>query len=403
MESRKIYSSTGNNSDNLNQDALGQNKNNLLISSVLIICLYLIPNLLFLWKYFDQYLTPIWIPAIIYTIVSIIIVFAPTKTTCLKLPAKYQTVLFFVAVGLLALAFTFLVKRFNPVNIGNGRYPALFAFINDVAQGIFPYSTKNFVSGFPFLFVLALPFYFLGDLGLWQIFSFIVFAVIVYLYGYHHYRDKLKVMVLLSISPMFLYEIVARSELFSNMVSVILYYLLFKAIFRRQNIFIIILLGVVGGFLLSTRGIVLLAYIIFMGYLYRQGRFNYIALIIALGVGFAITIIPFMLWNLPQFIELGPFAIQMLYIPKWFLFLLVLLAAYFAFKVKSEKQMNFAIAITMFVAVLYPFLVAVLNFGLAATLFSDKFDISYFNFAQPFFLLALNWPVKEKALYEPAG
>ncbi|MDP5045194.1 MAG: hypothetical protein NWQ06_09475, partial [Leeuwenhoekiella sp.] len=91
-------------------------------------------------------------------------------------------------------------------------------------NGNYPYSALDHLGGktsnLPTLFLIGLPFYLLGDVGLLQSFTFLVFAGII---------DKLikspairiVSLLLLMSSLWYLYEIVVKSDLVSNTILVI--------------------------------------------------------------------------------------------------------------------------------------------------------------------------------------
>ncbi|MCH8285554.1 hypothetical protein IIB79_03405, partial [candidate division KSB1 bacterium] len=225
-----------------------------------------------------------------------------------------------------ALVLWLLMRQFNPEEIQVGRYPALHDWIQRMLNGDFPYSSDVPHTGFPFWFLIAYPFYLLGDLGLLQIFCFVLFAFLLETRQNADRIYKLQIIALLLLSPIFMYEIVVRSDLFSNMVIVLLYLNLcerYLSKFKFSNI----VLGFAGGLLLSTRAIVLIPFIIFFGHHFKtQPIKNSVYFVCSGGVGFVLTVIPFLIWDFASFLADGPFSRQSAYIQIWQL-ILVLVAA----------------------------------------------------------------------------
>jgi hypothetical protein len=279
--------------------------------------------------------------------------------------------------------------QFDPEKIAVGRYPAMYEWISRLLGGEFPYSSGVNPSGFPFLFIMAVPGYILGDLGLFQLFSFLIFALIIHLGCSKNDLSRFRGILLLIASPIFLFEIVVRSDLFSNMVMVILYLLIFQLYGRSRGYISPMLLGLAGGLLISTRGVVFLIYIIFFLYMIRMHRFKYGLFIFSMLAGFVLTLVPFLIWNTKHFVESGPFAIQLSYIPIWVFILSIIASVACGLGIKSLKGIYTSISVILFGVVFIAFVISIVGFGLTESVLGDRFDISYFSFTLPFLLLSL--------------
>jgi len=370
--------------------------NRIFTTDSLLAFIYLFTNILFIWKYGIEYYGPAWIIPIIYAVIICALIFAPLDKIKLRLSVKAQAIIYFSFVALTAIGLTFLMTRFDPANIGCARFPAMLDWISNLFSGKYPYAPGAFTSGFPFLFISALPFYLLGDIGLYQIFSFIVFAAIIFYKHYGQFIAKLKMLLLLIASPLFMYEVVVRSELFSNMVIILLYLTILQSIFSRKGKAACVILGFIGGLLLSTRGIVLLIYIIFLGSMFRQYHYNYRVFLISLVAGFGLTLLPFMLWNWDCFIDCGPFTVQMWYCPKWLLALSIVASIVCGMSLKSSAKIFFTISVLLFSIVTVSFAIRILEFGFKDTVLQNFYDISYYCLAQPFLLLSFGLAAKAR-------
>ena len=302
-------------------------------------------------------------------------------------------VFYFAATFMLALLLALIMKRFDPAVIQVGRAPAIEEWLSRLLSGQYPYGAPVHPSGFPFLFVLALPFYWLGDVGYLQIFSFMVFAFLVYRWSGDS-KNRLFRLSLLILSPVFLYEVVVRSDLFSNMVILILFLMMFYTIVRKPSIKLgwIFLLGCVGGLLLSTRGIVFTIFIVFLGTVFKKHLKRAAVFSVGGMAVFAATLAPFMVWNISTFMNHGPFAIQSAYLPLWLLILCMVTCAVCARKLSSIQAAISAVALILFGLVLVPFVQAVFAKGWRSIVFEDGFDIAYFSFTLPFLILSIHFP-----------
>lgn len=360
-------------------------------SNLLLIVIYLLANSLFVWKYATGLFSPIMATLLYLCLMTVIIVFLFRDFRQFHLSVNtdyvYTMVLIVLAIGLVII-----MKQFDPTQVSVGRYPALHGWLERLFDGEYPYVAHIRPSGFPFLFILATPFYLLGDIGLMQVFAFLLFGWILFERCRTGSPNKYYIIFLLVFSPLFLFEIVTRSELFSNIVFVLFYLHLFEKYASRSGSAMSIILGLSAGFLLSTRGIVLLIFIIFFGYYYKKRAVNRALFLFSSITGFLLTIVPFAIWNWDSFWHQGPFAVQLLYIPSWALGLSLATAHLLGRLVKSKNKIYPFISYLLFGVVLLAMTLYAIQFGWYDTILGSKFDISYFCFALPFILMSLAHP-----------
>jgi hypothetical protein len=373
------------------------------ITQLVLLIIYISTNALFVVKYAPEYsLNPsVAVPG--YLIFSLFLALAASGSHADHLSDRTRRILYFGLTVAGAVGLTILMLRFDPANIAVGRYPALHDWIEKLLDGEFPYLSGVRPSGFPFLFIMAMPFYFIGDLGLWQIFGFLLFSYLVLSGGHNGGGTRIRSLLLLLAAPIFLYEVVVRSELFSNMVIVLAYLEFARRRIGRAGILGLVLTGFVGGLLLSTRGIVVLIYIIFFGYYFRKNLKEGIIFGISALASFCLTLVPFMIWNWNHFANSGPFSVQLLYIPGWLLLLSVLASVLCAVFVRSVRQSYYAVSLVLFTVVLTVFLLSVLRIGWTEAVSGDGFDISYFCFTLPYLLYAMCCREDAPALHRSAS
>lgn len=364
-------------------------------SNLPALIIYVVINTLFVWKYSTEYAGFSWMPVLYFVVIIFFLRLISRRYNLEGLRRESWGIIYTVAVLLIAAGLTFLMLRFDPQNINVGRYPALHDWISRLLAGKFPYGSDINPSGMPFLFMLATPFYFLGDLGLFQIFTFLIFAALVYDQSRRNLASSLRIIVLLVISPVFLFEIVVRSDLFSNMVIVLLYIYIFERFSTRKGVLNAILLGLAGGLILSTRAVVLLIYIVLLLYLIRQKHTGYYILLPSILAAFILSLIPFMLWNYSQFMQSGPLAIQSSYIPVWAFILAIAVSIVCGAMVKTIRGVYMAVYLTLFGIVSIAFFGSIMELGVVQSVLGDRFDISYYSFCLPFLLVSLMEPDDE--------
>jgi len=296
-----------------------------------------------------------------------------------------------ILVGVLAIVLYVAMKQIDPATIDVGRYPALKQWIEKFLNGEFPYRTESKPSGLPFLFFLATPFYLLGELGLLQITSFIAFSIILLKGSTEKGEQEILHVFILVISPIFLYELIVRSDLFTNMVLMVLYGIILVKVMRKTvSPLTILLLGIVGGFVLSTRMVVLLIYLPLLGLSIRAAGRRSSWLITGNILGAIAMALPFFFWDSAYFLTEGPFAKQISYAPPWTLLPVALITLAMSFRVNSLAMVYSSAVVILFLAVFLPFLHGLSAMGWDGMIFGDRFDISYFAFCLPFLILSFD-------------
>jgi hypothetical protein len=365
------------------------------ITDACAIVLYGLINALFVYKYAARITSQSWAVSLLYLVLLGLFVWVLYRKTASRPSPAAQSLIYFFTIVLLAIGLSLVMSHFDPQKIRVGRYPALCDWITRLFDSQFPYNSQTRPSGFPFLFVMAMPFYLLGDLGFFQIFSFLVFAALVYLRYPEQPMNRFRCIFLLILAPVFLYEVIVRSELFSNMVMVMLYLAVLEMVGRKMSLFASILLGLAGGLLLSTRGVVLLIYILALGYLLRKKVVTHGLFYLSLVAGFVASLLPFMIWDWKRFMSLGPLSKQLSFLPVWVLALSIACCIYCALRIGSLRKIYSAVSFILFAVVLVAFSASVLQYGWHQAVLKDAFDISYFAFAVPFLLVSLNFRERE--------
>lgn len=361
------------------------------ITDICNVAVYELINVLFVYKYASRITSYPWEASLLYLVILSLFILFLFQIKDFRISLKTQNTIYFSMIVLGGILLTFLMLQFDPQKIRVGRYLALEDWITRFFNGEFPYTSQTYPSGFPFLFVMAMPFYLLGDLGFFQIFSFLTFAILVHLRHRQKSINRFRCIFLLITAPIFLYEIVVRSDLISNMIMVLLYLAIFELCGPRASRMALCLLGIIGGFLLSTRGIVLLIYIPVFGYFYRRRIINSSLFLLSMLFGFSLSLVPWAIWDWKGFINFGPFSIQLSYLPNWLLIFAIACSIYSALVIRSLKGIYFAVFFLLFGVTCAAFIIALFNFGWDKAVLRNGFDISYFSFALPFLLISLEF------------
>lgn len=270
-----------------------------------------------------------------------------------------------------------------------GRYYAINEWLTSFNNGQFPYGGVTNPSGLPMLFFLALPFYYLGSTGMIVPLGIALLSGFV-LYEKMTYREAAVSLTLLFLSPLVSYEYLTRSELIFNMtLAVILISLTSDRKAREQKPVFHYVLAAAWGAVLATRISVGIPWVLFLLFFYRQD-FKWLAGSAAVSLlTFAVIIAPFWLWNPSVFLERGPFAIQMMYLPIWVYITapVIILAA--GWLVSTHQEVYFTAGMILFSLVLISLFSTLAEVGLEQAVLRDRFDISYFILPLPFFIMAI--------------
>lgn len=353
---------------------------------MVLICLFV--NFLFVYKYSARITNLYLTLSLLYSVIVVLVI-----GFMLQNRESFQSLnkcrVYFPIVILLVVLYAVAMFHIDPFSTRSGRYPALYTFIHRLLSGDFPYVSGQNISGFPFLFFLLIPFYLIGDLGLFQICSFVVFSIILHK-RYAEEKVSYAPLLLLALSPALLYEVVVRSELFSNMVLIVLLFYVLERIKPIRSIRTLFFAGIVAGFLLSTRGIVLLPCLIYFLFYFRKdikslGFFGFSA-----GLGFVITFVPFVIWSKELFIQNNPLAVQKSYIPDWLLILSILGCVLIGYSVDTFRRICRSTAFLLFGVVFLCFVVSVVQNSFNQAVF-ERFDITYFCFCLPYLLLSFKF------------
>ena len=303
--------------------------------------------------------------------------------------ASYITLIIFTGFSLLVFS------RVPVESLNVDRWSVIASFWEAFFDSRYPYYAESNVGNppgpMPFYFILAFPFYYAGELGLLSLMGLILFTFII-IGSKAHVNNKLGTLIIMVASLFYLWEIVARSNVFLNSTLVLLVLVWFAELDKKPgpgffaNAFC-------GGLLLATRSVFIIPYMIFFVYALRTGMISFrnLALYGLTGLAaFAIAFMPFVISHFDDFLVINPFVIQSTFlVPFHYTAGFLLLAVLAAFLCRSKADAFLYSGIVLFVSIAVYFLYHTALSGLQAAYIESIVDISYFIFAAPFLLYYL--------------
>lgn len=343
-------------------------------------------SLIFILKYSSRVTDHISAAIIVYACVSVsALKLIDSKIKKNAADKIVHPIILFLAV----FAIASVVVLISPAETRVGRIAAINSWLNNFETSIFPYRSEINPSGFPFLFLLASPFYLLGEAGLFSAMGLAL--LVIQLKSVSNYKKEfLFSVVVLLLLPSTYYELITKSDLLTNSallaIAALLSFKFIKPDSRNIQFFII---AIIAGLFAATRLVSFLILFSLFLFLFRNNVKNgFIFLAVSLSI-FILANLPFLLWDAKYFIERGPFAVQMLYLPVWCYFVFPLLIGYFSWAIVDVQEYFFLNALTIFLLVIISFISTIAGEGFDSAFYGSRFDISYFILSVPFFLLSL--------------
>jgi hypothetical protein len=355
------------------------------------LAVYCIVNLLFIVKYGSR-IGPV--PVLVSCIAFAVFCFV-AAAFLQKLPVRFFSrrsacVLMAVVVALSLVAFWGI----NVHTVRVDRWSVIQSFWDDLFQGKYPYAARsnqgNPPGPFPFYFVIALPFYAIGEIGLMTLASLVFFFLFL---NRKTASDRTLFLqtVLLAASPAMIWEIMVRSTIFVNFCLVVFYISwLENRVFpgQRKQVFVP---GLVGGLLLSTRALAAVPILCYLSYaLVRKKDFvTFVKLGSGVALGFCATFIPLLFWGTDAFMKNNPVMLQAGFVPIGITIGFVLVSCIGGLLCRSFDSCLGFCGIVIFCILAVSMGLAVLDVGWHNALFGSQFDISYFIFTIPFAIASL--------------
>lgn len=352
--------------------------------------LYLLINGTFVYKYASRVTDLSWLLVILYSSIIILILAKPPLLLHRLLKHRWSH----LAMAVITVVAGVVIWHFlPPASLRVDRWSVISSFLDRLLAGQFPYTARSHMGNqpgpFPGYFAIALPFYLIGEIGYLSVLGFLGFVWM----ARQHLAGGASVgmsTLLLFVSVAWWWELTVRSTLVVNMV-LAMAFLLWLSNGPESRTARLIMVGLVGGFLVSTRGIVGVIMLGGLSWFYFNTRHieRTLTLAVSIGVGFAVTLLPFVVWDPTLFAQQNPIALQAGFLPAWALPAILGVMAASGVWIKNIFQYFCLLGHALFLIVFASMLRTAAAVGWAGTIREDGFDISYFLFALPFLIVTL--------------
>lgn len=357
----------------------------------LFLTLLLFVNILFVLKYAVRIeIVPIYIFVFLYILFFIATFFTLYKyQTFFNNLKKFRTI-FLSFSFIVFLCLCYLNNNIDGLSLNIDRWSALEILIKNTLNLNYPYADLdhlgNTTSNLPGLFYIGLPFYFLGDVGFLQPFIFLLISIYITFTKINN-TQKVFVLLLLLVSPSYYWEVVAKSDLMSNLFIIVLFISLWNqnqkgSLFKKK-----ILLAFFVAVFILTRGIVAIPFIIFLFSDFIKNSLKIKLSFIVFLLFFILLVCLPILVALPnlEFILLhNPFNHQTKYAPQILIIASLLLPFYFSFRVKLNSDVFLFSTIIIGGLMIITFILNCIEEGFIQNIYGNLFDISYMSMVVPF-------------------
>ena len=348
-------------------------------------------NILFSVKYFSRYTEYYLLFTAVLLFIQIFLFYKEGILT--KIASGKYTVINITMLAVFCLASIFIFSRISAEASNSDRWSVITSFWDNFFNGEYVYYAKSHLNNYPgpmpFYFILALPFYLIGELGLFSLMGIIAFYLLMrYIKVCPSYQA---IFILLIItSPFYLWEISSRSNIFLISTLIVFSFAFFFSIKNYTSLQNQLLIGLVLGLMMSTRNIYVLCYIILFLYCLKSKKMN-IASIIKTGcfiiLTFVLTFTPFVLGHWSDFTQMNPFIIQSSYLMPVELSILAVFCSFFMFLFcKKDLDVIFYSGVILFFAITLHLAYHSFDSSFYDAVFESHADISYFIMCIPFFL-----------------
>ena len=353
-------------------------------------------NFVFVYKYGSR-LTP-YAPLI--GLAAVLVQFALWKKR--ELLARFSTKLDWADAAVLLIFIAGCTIAFNkiPVETLNvDRWSVITSFWDNYFDGKYVYFATSHMGNppgpMPVYYILALPFYFMGELGFFSISGIVVFYVLLRLSTIPRFYSSLALLLLCS-SAFYLWEVTCRSNILINGTLVLASIVYFYKDGSTNTYRHLIITGILTGLCLSTRNVFAIPYIIAFLYALKAKKVSFGNLIIigciALFV-MALSFVPFVYNHVDDFKTMNPFIIQGSYLmPFKYTLIFIALAFVFAFLCRKKEDVYFYSGLVLFLTIVFYFGYHTVNSGFNAAVHDSRADNSYFILCIPFSLYYLLLP-----------
>lgn len=303
--------------------------------------------------------------------------------------SRHSEAIFWSMAVIMAVAMAAVQYHFDPMQNKVDRWSAIANPLTAMFSGQFPYSAQTHLGGyaspFPVWMVFHIPFWALGNVGLSEIFTALLFVISVKAaYGS---QAGIKATVLLALSLNLWYETAVRSDLISNflLLASFINLLICKKITFSKYPF---MLAAIAGLWLSTRiSTAFPLFIMFFPFWLKLSAGRKVSTLLIAAAVLCLTFLPFALWDWHElfYAENNPFSLQSRQGRPADSLLLLAVAVIMALKWKGNNKMLMLFSAIMLILV--PVLAYGHNmyvYGNWTDIFNSAYDITYLDASLPF-------------------
>lgn len=356
-----------------------------------VLITYLVINSLFILKYSKRqdYISSYLILAIYIFFILFTINTLSKFSNQLDRFKKFNS-FYILGIILVSIIFIFINYKIDGNSLNTDRWSALEVTIKSLLNGVYPYNVKDHLgkttSNLPALFYIGLPFYLIGEIGLLQVFVFVIGCLYILRLNISH-TEKLLIVLLFLLSPAYHWEIFAKSDLMSNMLLLVIFIHYWGARYKNNLFQKPVLLAFFCTFLILTRGIVIVPLLVFLFKDFIKVSLSSKGVFIVSGFVFLIIISTPVLITLPDYqtiIKHNPFNHQTRYTPKILQLIVVITSFFLSLRTKSVFDVFYFTYTLLTVFLFSSFLLNIYQEGFYENLYNSLFDISYLSMILPF-------------------
>jgi hypothetical protein len=231
----------------------------------------------------------------------------------------------------------------NTLNVD--RWSALENGAKALINGNYPYNFLSHMqhksSNLPMLMILGLPFYLIfGSVGYLQSFCFLLFAFLIYKM-FKSYKERLLILLLIVLSPSYVYEVYTKSDMMSNFIILLLGIYLILRNLEQKSAKKIMILGLFSSMLFLTRisSVIPLLLVLFYPFISFSLKDKLIFIISSLTTSIIILYIGFHnADNFSEIVKNNPFTVQATRQPLYITISFVILSILLSFRIKAKSQ-----------------------------------------------------------------
>lgn len=311
------------------------------------------------------------------------------KTWLTEYISRNAKITYYLLTGIFLIAALALQYHLDPLQNNVDRWSAIDYPLRDLFDGKFPYLAKTHLGGnaspFPVWMVIHIPFYLIGNVGLSEIFSALLFVwSIKQIYGY---RSGIVATIMTMSCVCVWYEIAVRSDLIANfflLATFMNYAMHYGWNFERKTIFI----SVCCGLWLSTRiSVAFPLFIMLLPGFLRLDMRKKLAVALLSAATLVMTFVPLILWDADSLFGAtnNPFSLQFRQGSPIDTVSLATIATIMALTWKGCRNRMFVYSAVILVLIpIVAYTHSMYTYNEWVGLYDTKYDITYLDAAIPF-------------------